>query len=66
MIFSDAYKQIVKALLVFTVNGSLVIESNHPSKSIEVFRIVPGVYYAKQNYSVFIIPSRIRAEDKFS
>jgi hypothetical protein len=51
LIFSDAYKQIVKALLVFTVNGSLVIESNHPSKSIEVFRIAPGVYYAKQNYS---------------
>jgi hypothetical protein len=57
---SDVYKQIEKTLIVFTVNGSVVIESNHPSESMDSSRFARCVYYGYPNYSTGLIYEKCR------
>jgi hypothetical protein len=56
----DVYKQIEKTLIVFTVNGSVVIEYNHPSESMDSSRFAPCVYYGYPNYSSVLIYEKFR------
>jgi hypothetical protein len=47
---------------VFTVNGSVVIESNHPSESMDSSRFAPCVYYGYLNYNTGLIYEKCRLE----